>query len=167
MSISAAAALLFYFRSGPAPRPPDRQPVVDSPDSVREKGEPAIAVYLKRDDRVWLWDGRTSVRAGDKLRLKILAAGYDHVAVAAPAAQRLRILYSGRLDSTETLLPKSWEIDAQPGAETLYVFLSRRPLTEGELPRPTEKSADPAVQPGAVWQKLLFLPKSERETHAP
>lgn len=165
IALSAAAGLLFVLRSGVI----DRRPQVDGSEVVREKGEPAIAVFLKRGERVWQWDEKSSVRAGDRLRLKILAAGYEHVAVAAPTgeAKRLRLLYGGRLERSETLLPTSWEIDAQPGTEVLHVFLSRRPILEEELSRPTEKSATGPAGEGPVWQKVLRLPKPEREDHAP
>lgn len=165
VSLSAAAALLFYLRS----RPFDRQLEVNDRQTLREKGAPAVAVYLKRAERVWQWDGSSSVRPGDLLRLKIIASGYEHVVVGAPAPapQHLRLLYSGKLERGETFLPTSWEIDAQPGPEQLYVFLSRQPMTTFDLLHPTEKSAGGAETGGAVWQKHLLLRKSERELHAP
>jgi hypothetical protein len=154
LASSAAAVVLALPRSGPPLRP--------EPPLLLEKGEPAVTVFLKRAERVWQWDGRSVLRPGDRLRLKISAAGYGYVAIGAPDAEphRVRLLYEGPLTSSgpDTLLPSSWEVDAQPGPEVLHVLLSREPLPKKELQR-APGSAELPDSTGAVWRKTLVLPK--------
>lgn len=146
--IAAAAAVLVFIMPRPTPLPHESQ------DSVRSKGAPMVSVYIKRDDRVWLWDGQDAVHPGDQLRLKISAEGYQHIAVAAPmsGSQQLRLLYSGALSSRQFLLPMSWVVDAQSDVEDLYVFLSRKTLPKAlKIPSQGTSEAD------SIWtQRLLF-----------
>jgi len=162
---SAAAALLLLILWPPRPGLPE------DPGPLRTKGEPAVAVYVKRSDRVWLWDGLASLQRGDQLRLKIVAAGYAHVTVAAPdgKSSRLRLLYAGRLAGPETLLPTSWELDAQPEPEVLHVLLSPQPLSAQDLQSPAATSELPLTTrtAGAIWAKTLRLPKTAKDPHVP
>lgn len=162
LATSAAAALLVLALPRPVHPPQKETPL------LLEKGEPAVTVFLKRAERVWQWDGRSVLRPGDRLRLKISAAGYGYVTIGAPDAepQRVRLLYEGPLarSGPDTLLPSSWEVDSQPGPEVLHVFLSREPLPQKELLRPPG-SAELPGRADAVWKKTLVLPK-ERAPHA-
>jgi hypothetical protein len=125
-------------------------------DAIREKGAPAVAVYLKRGGTVATWDGRSPVRPGDRLRLGIRGGGFAHLSVAslqpgsAPA-----LLYAGPLEPRgETLLPISFRVDAAGGAEELSVILSPRPVDAATHAR----AALPTAPPG-LWTALVHIPK--------
>jgi hypothetical protein len=93
------------------------------------KGMPSIAVYIKRDGAVSLWDGQAPVQAGDAVQLKVAAEGYSRVTVSALQEGTLTQLYSGP-SAGEGLLPRSWTVDDAPGPEVLLVAFSRSPLTK-------------------------------------
>jgi len=118
------------------------------------KGTPSIAVYIKRDGAVSLWDGQAPVQAGDAVQLKVAAKGYSRVTVAALQEGTLTQLYAGPA-AGEALLPRSWTVDDAPGPEILLVAFSRSPLTKAgqeaalaTLPRTRE-----------VWATRLQLVK--------
>lgn len=151
-SLAAAAALaLLVLRSHPhegrLASAPDREAA-----GVREKGGPRVTLYLQRGSGVWRWDEQERVRAGDRLRLEVAAAGYRHVTVATEAGgERLRTLYAGPLaERGATLLPASWQLDAQGRSETLVVLLSQAPIPEAELRR------DAPARPGRSVHKLVL-----------
>lgn len=92
------------------------------------KGEPSIMVHIKRDARVMLWDGQTAIRPYDRIQLEIAADGFEQVSVysASTTAGRTSytLLYKGRLaPGLPGLLPKAWQVDAEPGPEVLVVVL--------------------------------------------
>lgn len=93
------------------------------------KGMPSIAVYIKRDGTVSLWDGLAPVQAGDALQLKVAAKGYSRITVAALQDGTLSELYAGAA-SGEGMLPRSWTVDEAPGPEVLLVAFSSAPLTK-------------------------------------
>jgi hypothetical protein len=125
-------------------------------DAIREKGSPAVVVYVKRGDAVVTWDGRSPVRPDDRLRLGIRGGGFANLSVAslqpgfAPA-----VLYAGPLEPRgETLLPLSFLVDAAGGAEELSVILSQRPVDAAVHAR----AASPPAPPG-LWTELVHIPK--------
>jgi len=93
------------------------------------KGMPSIAVYIKRDGVVSLWDGQAAVQPGDALQLKVASGGYSRVTVAAWQDGTLKELYAGSARA-EGLLPRSWTVDEAPDPEVLLVAFSRSPLTK-------------------------------------
>ena len=108
------------------------------------KGMPSVAVYIKRNGDVSLWDGLAPVRAGDAVQLKVAATGYSRITVAALQEGTLTQLYAGAA-SGEDMLPKSWIVDDAPGPEVLLVAFSSAPLTKAaqeaalaRLPRTSE-----------------------------
>jgi hypothetical protein len=118
------------------------------------KGMPSIAVYIKRDGVVSLWDGQAPVQPGDALQLKVAAGAYSRVTVAALQDGTLRELYAGSA-AGEGLLPRSWTVDDAPDPEVLLVAFSRSPLTKAgqeaalaTLPRTRE-----------IWATRLQLAK--------
>ncbi len=93
------------------------------------KGTPSIAVYIKRDGAVSLWDGQAPVQAGDAVQLKVAAEGYSRVTVSTVQDGTLTQLYAGPA-AADSLLPRSWTVDDAPGPEVLLVAFSRSPLTK-------------------------------------
>ncbi|MFO0580438.1 MAG: hypothetical protein U1A78_41225 [Polyangia bacterium] len=148
---AAAVLVLLMLRSQPhegrLPHAPDREAA-----GVRDKGGPRVTVYLQRGSTVWRWDDSERVRAGDRLRLEVAAAGYRHVTVATETTgERLRTLYAGPLpERGATLLPASWQLDAEGRSETLVVFFSQAPVPESELRR------DATVRPDLFLHKLVL-----------
>ena len=130
-ALSMAALLALTLR----PAVPTVTGAGEGAEALREKGEPAVAVYVLRDRHVIRWDGREPLRAGDRLRLEVAGAGYAHVAVATPSAGGgLALLYTGSLEArAPVLLPASWEVDRVPGPEILHVVLraQRHPRRRG------------------------------------
>lgn len=125
-------------------------------DSIREKGLPAVAVYVKRGDEVATWDGHTPVQPGDRLRLGIRGGGFAQLSVASlqPGGVPV-VLYAGPLEPRgETLLPLSFRVDAAGSAEDLSIILSPRPVA----PAAHTQAAGQPVPPGA-WTARLHLPK--------
>jgi len=123
-------------------------------DQLGVKGTPSIAVYIKRDGAVSLWDGQAPVQAGDALQLKVAAQGYPRVTVATLQAGTLTQLYAGSA-AGETLLPQSWTVDDDAGPEVLLIAFSRSPLSKAgqeaalaTLPRTRE-----------IWATRLQLAK--------
>ena len=104
---------------------------------VEKANAPGLALYIRRGDRVILWDAREPVYPGDSLRLQIAPMGFRHVRVTSKG----EYLYDGDLQSgAADFLPVSWKVDDAPGAETLDVTLS-----------------GPSLQP---WTTRLLLTKA-------
>jgi len=98
------------------------------------KGNPSVAVYMKRGEHVSLWDGRTPLRAGDSVQLKVAPEGFGRVAVASIEGGAAKELYAGPVASRDaTLLPQSWTLDAAPGPEALLIVFSNAPLSADQL----------------------------------
>jgi len=134
LPIPAAAALAAAVVLLVPPRPATDLPAGE----VREKGSPAVVVYVKRGERVEPWDGRSPVRPGDRLRVAVRGAGFAHLSVAAlqPDADPA-VLYAGpAAPRGETLLPLSFLVDAGGTAEELSVILSPEPVAPAAHTRP-------------------------------
>jgi hypothetical protein len=124
---------------------------------VAAKGAPTVAVYVKRDGRVFTWDGVEKVRAGDGIRLAIAGAGYRFVGVLARMETGLVTLYRGELRGPSEL-PVAWTVDGDGDAERLVVVLSNRPLSDSELAaRDRQRAGD------GTWLHELVLPKAGGE----
>jgi hypothetical protein len=127
-----AVAVPLAFRGDPAPG--------RGGDGAREKGAPAVTVYVKRGEQVAAWDGRTPIRPGDRLRVGVRGAGYAHLSVASLSAApgEPALLYAGPLAPTgETLLPLAFRVDGRGRAEVLSVIASEEPVglsAHGEPP---------------------------------
>jgi hypothetical protein len=88
---------------------------------VEKASGPGLALYIKRGDRVILWDHQEPVYPGDSLRLQIAPQGFRHVRV----TSGVETLYDGDLATgAMDFLPVSWKVDDAPGAETLDVTLT-------------------------------------------
>lgn len=122
------------------------------PPAVREKGSPAVAIYLKRGAEVTTWDGHSPVRTDDLLRVGVRGGGYARVSVASLSASAPALLYQGPLqEQGETLLPLSFRVEGQEGAEEVSVVLSEGPV-------PLSAHGAPGPTPGR-WSKRLRLAK--------
>lgn len=108
----------------------------DGPGMVTAKGSPAVGIYVKRDQRVSLWDGRSAVRPGDSLRLKVVPDGFSFVTVFTRSDRKHRDhglleLHTAPVSPEgETILPVAWRVDDRAGDEVLFVVLSREPVPE-------------------------------------
>lgn len=124
------------------------------------RGAPSVGLYIKRGARVFLWDGRQPVAAGDRLRLKVVPEGFTHVGVFATAAsssEQARLLFASEIaPEEETLLPRAWEVDDTSGAETLVVVLGRRPVSKKDLTWLGQNRQHPSE----LWIRTLHLRKS-------
>jgi hypothetical protein len=88
---------------------------------VEKANAPGLALYIRRGDRVILWDRREPVYPGDSLRLQIAPLGFRHIQVTSKGES----LYEGDLATGAIdFLPVSWKVDDAPGTETLDVTLS-------------------------------------------
>jgi hypothetical protein len=103
-------------------------------EGLAVKGSPSVAVYVKHGAAVSLWDGRALLSPGDGLQLKVAPAGFSRVTVASVGAARIFELYAGEIDPrSETTLPRSWTLDAEPGPEVMLIVFSRAPLSLADL----------------------------------
>lgn len=144
---AAAGALLFVDARVETPR--------EAP-YVGVKGFSSVWIYVKREGDTQLWDGKRALQPGDQLRLKVDPGAFRHVAVyAAKEAAPPEPLYAGEVAAGRiSTLPDAWELDAEPGAEQLFVVLSHEPVT----PRWAEWR-DGKVAPGTAVLPFV-LPKT-------
>lgn len=129
-------------------------------EATREKGTPIVTVYVKRGEAVTAWDGRTPLRAGDRLRVGVRGPGYAHLSVASlPSPGAPVLLYAGPLAPSggETLLPLSFRVDGAGQAEVLSVIASGEPVGLGAHAEPPER-----VRQRGAWTVRLQLPKEEK-----
>lgn len=118
---AAASALLFV---GPRSETPRETPYIGV------KGFSSVWIYVKRGGDTQLWDGKSALQPGDRLRLKVDPGSFRHIAVySAKETTPPEPLYEGEvLPGHISTLPDAWELDAEPGAERLFVVLSQEPM---------------------------------------
>jgi len=97
------------------------------------KGAPGVQVLVHRAGDTHVWDGRSAVRPGDSLALRVACEGLEHVAVAAPGRTGWARLSNAECSKTGDPLPFTLVVDADPGEERLAVVLSRAVLDDGRL----------------------------------
>ena len=132
-------------------------PALAPAPAVREKGAPALALYIKRGAQVFEWDGRRSIQPGDRLRLRVDGAGYGHVSVAAlPAAEAAApaVLHAGALAPGPVFLPVSFGVDDRGEQEVLSIILAAEPVPATWHRRDADHP--PLV---AGWRRVLTLDK--------
>jgi hypothetical protein len=157
---AAGAAALWLVAPRPGPRPVETPAAAPGAATLeqgtREKGTPAVRVFVKRDDRVFVWDGKRPVRPDDRLRLEVHRAGYRFVSVAGLPRSGLppQILYQGPLDSGGPLLPISFRVDDRGTEEVLSVILGRAPV-----PERLHALAGPPDGEAQTWRQILLLEK--------
>jgi hypothetical protein len=123
---------------------------------VAMKGTPAVEILIHRDQATGVWDGRSPVRPGDSLALRVACEGLHVVAVASPGPAGWRRLSETPCPTSGAALPFTLVVDDQPGDEQLAVVLSQDRLDDALLSTAiggTERDAE-------VWVVKLVLPKT-------
>jgi hypothetical protein len=136
----------------------EREPGGPEGPYVGTKGSPSVGVYVKRDDRVFLWDGSGPLQVGDHIRLGVAGAGYRYVAVLSAAGDGWVVLYRGEL-TAEGELPVAWSLDGQGDDEQLVVVLSHEAFSDTELAERAQRGAEAAKD---TWIRKYVLPKQRR-----
>jgi hypothetical protein len=126
------------------------------PGYVGAKGTPAVELLLHRRSDTWIWDGRSPVRPGDALALRVSCEGLQHVAVAAPGARGWTRLSEATCPGPDEALPFTLVVDDQPGDERLAVVLSRDALDDESLRRAVLEEQ----RAGDVWTVAFLLTKT-------
>jgi len=142
--LALAACVLLLVRGRPT-----------EPGYVGAKGTPAVQLLLHRQSDTWIWDGRSPVRPGDALALRVACEGLDHVAVAAPGAQGWARLSDAPCPGPGEALPFTLVVDDQPGDERLAVVLSRDVLDDESLRRAVVEER----RASDVWTVAFLLTK--------
>jgi hypothetical protein len=137
-----------------------RMPPKDDRSYVGVKGTPATQLLVRRSGRVEIWDGKSDVRAGDALALRVACEGYSHVTVATPGSDGKPVrLFDGECATGTSPLPFTLLVDDAPGDERFTVVLSAARLDEAALPRATTADAGPSAD---VWIVPFLLHKGPR-----
>jgi hypothetical protein len=151
--VAVAATVLVFVAVRPQPELPEAKPYIG------EKGFTSVWIYVRRGTATALWDGRSPVFPGDRLRLKVDPGRFKWVEVYStknPTSPEL--LYEGTMSAgRSTTLPEAWEVDAEPGDERLLVVLS------SEKVRP----AWPDWLEGRAQSGVMLLPFSLPKVMAP
>jgi hypothetical protein len=124
-------------------------------DYVGVKGTPAIQLLVHRERTTRIWDGRTPLRPGDTLALRVACEGMKHVAVAAPAPTEWAALSRAACVDGDAPLPFTLRVDDAPGDEKLAVVLSRDELGDDALREVIAQGRRTAD----VWVVSFVLPK--------
>jgi hypothetical protein len=123
---------------------------------VATKGTPAVEILVHRGQDTWIWDGRSPIRGGDTLALRVACEGMGRVAVAAPEGGHWERLSETECPLAAEPLPFTLRVDDQPGDEKLAVVLSQSTLDAPRL----EHAITEAQQTGEVWAFRFVLPKA-------
>lgn len=129
LALATACAVLLLVARRSAPD--------DAARFTTVKGAPTVLLHVKRGETVATWDGRATVAPGDRLRLEVAPAGYRRIRV---LGARGAVLHDAPLGAVAALLPVAWQVDDQPGPETLTIFLTDHPVDR-------------------AWRTTLTLPK--------
>ncbi len=144
--LALAASVALVLRTHP--------PTVDG--YVGIKGTPAVQVLVHRDLDTRVWDGRSPVRPGDALALRVACEGLRHVAVAAPGPGGWVRLSDAACPTESAPLPFTLVVDGEPGEEHLALVLSQDPLDDQAL----RAAIDDTRRTGEVWAVQFVLPKT-------
>jgi hypothetical protein len=128
---AAAGVLLFAWRL------PEAQPPTTY---VGVKGTPSVQLVVRRAGSTRIWDGRSPVRPGDALGLRVACEGLAHVAVVARGTTWTK-LKDASCPTDSAPLPFTLVVDAEPGNERFAVVLSREPLPDEGLVRAASSEA--------------------------
>jgi hypothetical protein len=124
------------------------------------KGGPELWLYVKRGERVALWNGTEPVTPGDLLRLTIQPDRFKHVSVfgATRKPGEYSRLYDGAIAAGEPkALPFSLKVDAQPGEESLLVVLGPAAIPPDQVDKALTGDGD---NESRWWTRRLVLSKT-------
>jgi hypothetical protein len=146
--VAAAAAAVLLVRM----LEPGRDPGL----YVGTKGTPALQALIHRD-HTSVWDGRSPIRAGDAIALRVACEGFPDVTVATPSADRTgwTRLFEGACPTNPEPLKFTLVADEEPGDERVAVVLRRDPLDDRQLQIAIQDKARTA----RVWTFELTFPK--------
>ena len=162
-AVAAASVVLLVGQRAESPSP-SFSPLASSPHGrgadVREKGTPAVRVFVKRGAKVFDWDGLAPVRSNDRLRFEIHGAGKGFISVAARAwdGKPPTVIYEGALVSGPQLLPLSFQVDDDARADVVSVITSSRPIAAKLHTMVDEKRGAPGP-----WRQILVFKKEKPE----
>jgi hypothetical protein len=126
-------------------------------EMVTSKGNPSVAVYVKRGERVSLWDGQQPLRAGDSVQLKVQPAGFSLVTVGSVEGSDVREIYRAKAaGDSAVLLGQAFTLDGAAADEQLLIVFSRDPV---DLRAAREK----LPRDGRLWTTLLNLTDSRTD----
>jgi hypothetical protein len=147
--MAAAAAVVLLART--------LLPTSDTPTYVGTKGTPAVQALIHRDHTL-VWDGRSAIRAGDAIALRVACEGFTEVTVATPSTDRAAWtrLFEGACPATEDPLGFTLVADDEPGEEHVAVVLRKGPLDDRQLQTAIRDKARAAN----VWTVELTFPKA-------
>jgi hypothetical protein len=123
---------------------------------VGVKGTPAVQALVRSGDQTRIWDGRTPVRPGDAIALRIDCQGFSRVVVATASTPSTAVrLFDDVCPADPTPLPFTLIPDDQPGDEHIAITFSDQPLDDRSL---TTAIGGTAPSRG-VWVERLTFPK--------
>jgi hypothetical protein len=129
------------------------------PNYVGAKGTPAVELLVHRGSATWIWDGRSGIRPGDALALRVACEGMDRVAIAAPRSTRWERVTEARCPIGSDPLPFTLVVDASPGSESVAVVMSHGSLDDDSL----RSAIEHGTHGDDTWVQVLVLSK-EMET---
>jgi hypothetical protein len=122
---------------------------------VATKSAPAAQVLVRRAGQTSVWDGRSPLRPGDALALRVACESMRRVSILVPSAASWTRLSEGACPAQEPL-PFTLVVDAQPGEERLAVVFSRTALDDAAARR----ASDRTTRSADVWTLVLVFAKS-------
>jgi hypothetical protein len=157
-ALAVAAVLILAWQRGADHRadPSPDQPGLEPTAGVREKGSPAVRVFVKRGAKIFTWDGRDPVQVDDRLRLEIHGARAGFISVASRPADGSApvVLYEGPLGAGVQLLPLSFRVDAEGPSEVVSVITAGQPIAPDQHSQP-----DGAFGGTDPWRQILTFTK--------
>ena len=124
---------------------------------VGRKGVPTVGVFIRRGERVFLWDGSSALEAHDAIRLQVAPAEFRHVSLFAldPRGRLKRLAEQPLQPHLEVLLSGAWQLDAAPDSERLLIVFSA-----SQLPRDSSlEGLETLAGRGELWITRLLFPK--------
>jgi len=150
--VAAAAALVLVARA--------LVPANDAAPYVGAKGTPAVQALIHRD-RTSEWDGRSAIRPGDAIALRVACEGFSRVTVATPSSDRTawKRLFDGACPRDPKPLDFTLVADKEAGQEQVAVVLHRDPLDDRQLQIAIHDKARTAE----VWTVELVFPHAGQQ----
>ncbi|HEU4534427.1 MAG TPA: hypothetical protein VFS00_09925 [Polyangiaceae bacterium] len=112
-----------------------RRPADDAADEdyVAAKAAPAVQLLVRSEGTTRVWDGRSALRPGDAIAIRVACERLGHVTVATDAPGGLARLSDGPCPKSPSALPFTLVVDDQPGRERFSVVLATKRLEDEQL----------------------------------